>query len=73
MNPASERPAKWLRGSRELDLEKVGYRSDDKSGGSFVYDTSVLGNKNTGHEGTEYGTDLTDAEKDAIVEYMKTL
>lgn len=73
MNPASERPATWYRGARELDLEKVGYVSDKASGGSFLYDTSVLGNKNTGHEGPEYGTDLSDADKDAIVEYMKTL
>ncbi len=73
MNPVSERPAVWWRGARELDLVNVGYRSDEAAGGTFRYDTSVLGNKNTGHEGTEYGTDLSDAEKDAIVEYMKTL
>ena len=73
MDPAKDRPAKWWRGARELDLDLVGYRFDKNGGGAFEYDTSILGNKNTGHEGPEYGTDLTDAEKDAIVEYMKTL
>ncbi|KMW58821.1 hypothetical protein AIOL_003801 [Candidatus Rhodobacter oscarellae] len=70
MNTAAERPKTWLRGARELDLVKVGYRSDARSGGTFTYDTNVLGNGNAGHE---YGTSLSDAEKDAIVEYMKTL
>jgi hypothetical protein len=30
------------------------------------------GNSNVGHEGWEYGTMLSAAEKDAIVEYLKT-
>jgi hypothetical protein len=33
----------------------------------------VLGNSNSGHEGKAYGTELPAADKDAIVEYMKTL
>lgn len=34
----------------------------------------VLGNYNSGHEGAEYGTqDLTEAERMALVEYLKTL
>ena len=73
MDPASERPKVWFRGSQELDLARVGYRSDEAGGGRFKYDTSVLGNHNYGHEGRKYGTDLPAAAKDAIVEYMKTL
>ena len=30
------------------------------------------GNSNAGHEGKEYGTDLSPEDKDAIVEYLKT-
>ena len=30
------------------------------------------GNSNSGHEGRDYGTDLPAADKDAIVEYLKT-
>ena len=73
MNPSAERPGTWYRGSRILDLDNVGYRSDANAGGTFIYDTSVLGNSNAGHEGAKYGTELPDAAKDAIVEYMKTL
>ena len=65
-----------MRGSDVFDFEKVGYRSDGLSGASedlFRYDTSVTGNANRGHEGAAYGTALSDAEKDALVEYMKTL
>ena len=39
----------------------------------FFYDTSVRGNSNSGHEGRDYGTELPKEDKDAIVEYMKTL
>lgn len=73
LEPASERPAVWYRGSDELDLERVGYVSDPNAPHAFRYDTSVLGNGNEGHEGEAYGTDLPDADKDALVEYMKTL
>jgi len=70
------RPAKWYRGGDILDTAKVGYRSDGYGydvKDLFVYDTSVLGNSNSGHEGKAYGTELPAADKDAIVEYMKTL
>lgn len=73
LEPAAKRPKIWFRGGRQLDLARVGYRSDANSGGTFKYDTSVLGNHNTGHEGPGYGTYLPAADKDAIVEYMKTL
>ncbi len=49
----------------------------------FLYDTRERpggrtprerneGNSNVGHEGPAYGTTLTAAEKDAVVEYLKT-
>ncbi len=33
---------------------------------------SVCGNGNRGHEGREYGTELSDEEKRALVEFLKT-
>ena len=36
----------------------------------FLYETTVPGNGNKGHL---YGTDLSPEEKDALVEYAKTL
>jgi hypothetical protein len=37
-----------------------------------LYDTRVAGNGNYGHEGPAYGTDLSPADKDALVEFLKT-
>ena len=38
--------------------------------GGFRYNTLVSGNSNKGHL---YGTTLSDADKDALIEFMKTL
>jgi hypothetical protein len=38
----------------------------------FLYDTTVPGNGNQGHEGKAYGTDLPPADKNALIEYLKT-
>ncbi len=74
LEPSTRRPPVWFRGSDEFDLARVGYRSDQSAGGDlFRYDTTRPGNGNAGHEGYRYGTELPDAAKDALVEYMKTL
>ena len=73
LEPAAKRPAVWFRGSDVLDLDRVGYRSDRGAAGAFRYDTGRPGNANGGHEGAAYGTTLSASDKDAIVEYMKTL
>ncbi|MBV9560584.1 MAG: c-type cytochrome, partial [Bradyrhizobium sp.] len=76
LEPAGARPAKWYRGSDILDTGKVGYRSDGYGASPkdlFLYDTGIPGNSNRGHEGRDYGTELSAADKDALVEYMKTL
>ncbi len=70
------RPAKWYRGSDILDTAKVGYQTDGYGysvNNLFLYDTAVPGNANRGHEGKAYGTELPPSDKDALVEYMKTL
>jgi mono/diheme cytochrome c family protein len=76
LEPAAQRPKKWYRGDDILDTAKVGYRSDGYGYDLkelFLYDTSIPGNSNSGHEGKIYGTGLPSADKDALVEYMKTL
>jgi hypothetical protein len=53
----------------------VGFISDIAEEGDhqfFKFNTQVEGNSNAGHEGEIYGTHLSGAQKDAIVEYMKT-
>ncbi len=73
LEPSASRPAIWFRGGDVLDLARVGYRPDPSAPGAFRYDTSLPGNGNRGHEGEAYGTALPASDKDALVEYMKTL
>lgn len=65
----AQRPAVWNAGNQEYDPSKVGY-STRATERTFRFDTSIAGNHNTGHT---YGTDLSDADKDALLEYLKTL
>jgi hypothetical protein len=72
LEPAAARPARFYRGYDVFDPVKVGFVSDVGSEGGtryFDFDTSRPGN---GKEGHVYGTTLPAADKDAIVEYMKT-
>jgi len=67
------RPVFFYKGYDVFDKQEVGYVSDlPKADGVafFKFDTRLRGNGNGGHL---YGTDLTDEQKDALVEYMKTL
>jgi hypothetical protein len=72
LNPAPARPAAFYRGNDVFDQAGVGFVSNvaEANGRRFTrYDTSVPGNGNAGHD---YGTTLPDADKAAIVEYLKT-
>jgi hypothetical protein len=69
LNPA-ERPAKFIVGNREYDPAKLGYAT---VGNGWTFDTSQPGNGNTGHAGAKYGTNLTKDQKDALLEYLKTM
>jgi hypothetical protein len=73
--PAEKRDKTFYIGSWEFDPVNVGYVSG-KTPGSFLFDTSLEGNSNAGHEyGTgEYGKDpFSEDEIRALIEYMKTL
>jgi hypothetical protein len=79
LSPAAERPAIVHLGGREFDPVDVGYKNDAIAGG-FALDTSVEGNRNTGHEfrdgprgGGVIGRGLAPAERRALIEYLKTL
>jgi hypothetical protein len=73
LTPPKQRKATFMVGSRVFDPTNVGYvtdRSPFKSG-IFVTDPdNANGNGNGGHE---YGTDLSEAERWAIIEYLKGL
>ena len=66
------RPKAFYRGYDVYDQARLGFVSDVPEADDQVYtryDTSVPGNSNSGHV---YGTTLSDDDKRAIVEYMKT-
>lgn len=73
--PAEQRVKQFNLGSWEYDPVTVGY-VDQATDNSFVFDTTLQGNSNSGHE---YGTGyygkpaLTEQERWALVEYLKTL
>jgi len=72
LEPPDSRPKAFYRGYDVFDQVKLGFVSDvaEADGQVFTrYDTSVRGNANTGHI---YGTTLSDDDKRAIVEYLKT-
>lgn len=84
LSPAEERPQAFTIGGDVYDQEKMGFvhavltgahgsgytRNDgiSYSGNAFVLDTGLRGNGNQGHD---YGTDLSDDEKRALIEYFK--
>lgn len=75
--PANQRPETFWLGSRDYDPEFVGYQWKIKPvGRSFLFQTvdaakkPIRGNSKVGHE---YGADMGDPDRWALVEYMKTL
>lgn len=73
--PQSRRSPVFYRGYDVYDPERVGFVStvaEEKGRRFFLFDTSLPGNGNAGHEGRAYGTELSPADKDALVEYLKT-
>ncbi|MDY7094511.1 MAG: cytochrome c [Acidobacteriota bacterium] len=72
LDPPEERPTVFYRGYDVFDQDDVGFVWNVRREGSreyFRYDTRLPSNSNSGHQ---WGTDLPDADKAAIVEYMKT-
>lgn len=67
------RPKVFYRGNDVFDRENVGFVSNiaqEENKKFFKFDTSILGNSNSGHL---YGTDLSSEDKNALIEYMKKL
>jgi hypothetical protein len=67
------RPEVFYRGYDVYDRKNVGFVSEvAKENGRkfFEFDTTLLGNSNKGHV---YGADLSSAQKEALLEYLKKL
>ncbi len=72
LEPAAKRSKVFWRGYDVYDQKNVGFVTDtpeaQRTGTKF--DTASKGGGNQGHE---FGTGLSASEKDALVEYLKTL
>jgi hypothetical protein len=72
LRPAAARPAVFWRGYDVYDQVDMGFVSSDDAARQVgsPQDASLRGNGNQGHE---FGTELPEADKDALIEYLKTL
>ena len=68
--PASQRKKEFYMGNWEFNPVIVGFETDSPFPGAFRFDTGITGNSNAGHE---FGTDLSDSDRMALIEYLKTL
>ncbi|HEY5949179.1 MAG TPA: cytochrome c [Kofleriaceae bacterium] len=67
--PPAERTKQFYVGSHSFDPVHLGF-STEKVSNAVLLDTAQVGNSNAGHV---YGTQLSDADRYAIIEYLKTL
>jgi hypothetical protein len=73
LNTPEQRPKIFYRGNDLYDWVNIGFKSDapkEQHRKFFPYSTAIEANSNGGHD---YGTDLRDDEKIALIEYLKTL
>lgn len=71
-----ERPTKFFRGSTRYDEKDIGFEWDKEREHTILYDTSLEGNANIGHDSMRYlGLDWKNKpqELDDLLEYLKTL
>jgi hypothetical protein len=68
--PPARRTRIFYVGSWEFDPEYVGLIVGSPYPGAFTFDTRLPGNSNAGHD---YGTDLSEPDRMALIEYLKTL
>ncbi len=72
LTPPELRPQLFFRGYDVIDPDKVGFiaTGPEAEAHGFRFDTQQRGNSNAGHN---YGTTLPDTDKQALLEYLKTL
>jgi hypothetical protein len=72
LKPVAERPKIFYRGYDVYDPADGGFvtQGEEAQRAGTKYDVSERASGNIGHE---FGTSLSDAEKDALIEYLKTL
>ncbi len=78
LSPEEERDQQFVIGTRAYDTRNLGYETFEDKGG-VLFDTSLPGNANTGHQFRNdggagvIGRGLTEDERYAIIEYLKVM
>ncbi len=80
LSPSNEREKKFWKGSWEFDPDELGFKEDKVEGG-FLFDTTLKGNSNAGHDFRNapphtpgvIGPYLTPDQRRDIIEYLKVL
>ena len=79
LSPRVQRSKTFYMGSRQYDPRNLGYRTE-RLRGAFKFDTRATGNSNDGHRFEDgppgdgiIGGELSDGERLAIIEFLKTL
>ncbi|MGB3623806.1 hypothetical protein FT643_04985 [Ketobacter sp. MCCC 1A13808] len=78
LSPQAARPTTFYVGNREYDPQKLGYVTA-KTDGSFLHDTGIPGNRNSGHQFTDeavpgrIGHLLSEEQRYALMEYLKVM
>ena len=70
---SNKRPKRWKKVNESYDYERVGWKYTESTADVSdrnVYDTSIEGYGNSGHR---YGDKLSENERFALIEYLKTL
>jgi mono/diheme cytochrome c family protein len=72
LSPVPQRSANFYRGYDVVDLDNVGFVStgSQAAANGYLFDTRQRGNGNAGHT---YGTDVSEPDRRALLEYLKTL
>lgn len=72
LSPPKQRPEQFYRGYDVYDPTDVGFITEGKKAeqAGNLHDITRKGNGNQGHE---FGTNLTEPEKNQLIEYLKTL
>jgi mono/diheme cytochrome c family protein len=77
--PEERRPRTFHTGAVQFDPVHLGLARDDPPAGAFLFDTTLPGNRNTGHQFRDdggagvIGPALSDRERFAIIEYLKVM
>jgi hypothetical protein len=77
--PEERRPRTFHTGAVQFDPVHVGLAPDAPPAGAFLFDTTLPGNRNTGHQFRDdggagvIGPSLSDRERFAIIEYLKVM